>query len=417
MARTVQRLLRVALLGAILASLPDPARAQAPSPGSRGAARTTAQFSYTKPSPSDDGFEDDSADSPPELLLLQDSAIAGPRPDQPQDEKEPDFFKEPEFLKTLPRPPDQPHSLFQPAPPLGPPTFDLEQPYFQLDPILDPPQWPQVGWFCDVQVAGVRPYVQNEMSETVVTGLGRPIFVALSAARLNWTAAPRFELGYRLPSGFGEFSVSDTGFTANGGESFLGPDGPAMRTSALQLNYTDLDYLSREYTPWANCDMKWRAGMRVAESFTTTTFSQSFAQAAAGSGLLTAQQSNATFGFGPHFAVELEHRLAQPGFSLVGKIDVADNYTHIRQRYSAVTTTVTPSGLDSGVIIDKFLNQVVMLSVQAGLAWRPPSYPNSRLFLGYVDETWFNPLANDNTYTTLGQFYYQGVVLRASWNY
>jgi len=422
MARTVQQLLRVALLGGILASLPHLARAQAPAPGSRGAARTTPQLSYTKPSRSD-GIEDDAADSPPQLLLLQDGTVAGLGPDQPQDATEPDFFKEPDFLKTLPRPLEQPRSLFQPAPPLGPPPFDLEQPYFTYDPILDPPQWAQVGWFCDAQVAGVRPYVQNEMSATVaggnpvVTGLGQNVNVMLGAARLNWTAAPRLELGYRLPSGFGEFSVSNTGFTANGGESFIGPDGLATRTSALQFNYTDLDYLSREYTPWANCEMKWRAGIRGAESFTTTSFSQPFAQAAAGSGVLTAQQSNATMGVGPHFAVELEHKFAQPGFSLVGKIDVADNYTFIRQRYSATTTTMTSTGLDNGVLINHFENQVVILNVQVGLAWRPASYPYSRLFLGYVDETWFNPLANDNTYTTLGQFYYQGVVLRASWNY
>src|SRR5271166_6295957 len=36
---------------------------------------------------------------------------------------------EPEFLKTLPQPPDQPRSLFQPAPGPGPPPPDLER-YF-----------------------------------------------------------------------------------------------------------------------------------------------------------------------------------------------------------------------------------------------------------------------------------------------
>jgi len=307
--------------------------------------------------------------------------------------------------------------LLLPAPPLGPPPWDLEQPYFTYDPILDPPQWGQPGWFCDAQVALVKPYVANEMSQTVVTGLGTSVFVQLGAARLDWTAAPRVELGYRLPTGFGEFSISDTGMTSNGGESFIGPDGPATRTSALQFNYTDFDYHSREYTPWANCEMKWRAGIRVAESFTTTTFSQPFAQAAAGSGVLAAQQSNATLGVGPHFAVELERRFAASGFSLLGKIDLGDNYTVIRQRYSATTTTLTPTGLDSGVTIDRFLNQVIQLNVQVGVAWRPPSYPSSRFFLGYLEEAWWNPLANDNTYTTLGQFYYQGVVLRASWNY
>ena len=68
--------------------------------------------------------------------------------------------------------------------------------------------------------------------------------------------------------------------------------------------------------------------------------------------------------------------------------------------------------------IDRFNNAVIQLNVQIGLAWRPPSYPNSRLFVGYLEETWWNALANSNsTNGDLGQFYYQGAVLRASWNF
>jgi hypothetical protein len=369
MVRTVQLLLRAALLGGILVSLPKSALPQ---------------------------------DVPPAFASSSPSQNAG----------------EPEFLKSLPHPPDQPRSLSQTAPSLGYPHADLEPPYLTEDPLLDPPYWPEPGWFCDAQVSVVSPYVQNEMSETVVTGLGTPLFVQLGAARLNWTAVPRLELGYRLPSGFGEFSISDTAMTANGGETFLGPNGPATRTSSLQFNYTDLDYLSREFMPLPCWEMKWRVGMRIAESFTTTTFNQAFAQAAAGSGILTAQQSNATFGFGPHGGVEVERAFVDTGFSWVGKVDLGYNYTHIRQRFSATgTTLVAPGVFDSGVTTDRFLNQVIMLNAQAGLAWRPATYPNSRLFLGYIIEAWWNPLSNDNTFTSLGQFYYQGVTFRASWNF
>jgi hypothetical protein len=183
------------------------------------------------------------------------------------------------------------------------------------------------------------------------------------------------------------------------------------------MNYTDLDYLSREFTPWANCVMKWRAGVRIAESFTTTSVSQSFAQAAAGSGVLFSQASNATFGAGPHFAVELERRFTWSGFSFVGMVDIADNYGIIRQRFTAVTTTLTPAGVpDSGVQIDNFQNQIIMLTAQVGLAWQPPRLPNAQLFLGYIDQTWWNVMANENLFSQ-GQFDYQGVCFRASWNY
>jgi hypothetical protein len=323
----------------------------------------------------------------------------------------------PDFLSSLPRPPDQPRSLFLAAPTLGPTPPDLEEPYFQVDPILDPPQWGQIGWYLDVQIAGIKPHVQNEMFEVVTTGLGKTVPVALGNTGLSLTVAPRVEFGYRLPSGFGEFSISDTGFTSNGADRWSGPDGPASRSSALQANYTDLDYRSREYAPYACWGMRWRAGMRVAESFTTTAFNQPFAQAAAGSGVLAAQQSNATLGFGPHFAVELDYAFARSGFSLVGKVDIADTYTTIRQRYSAVTTTpIAPGVADSGVLIDRFTNQIPILTVQIGLAWQPQNYPNSRLYLGYLDETWWNVMQNPNL-LSLGQFDLQGVFLRASWNY
>jgi hypothetical protein len=323
----------------------------------------------------------------------------------------------PDFLRTLPRPPDQPRSLLQPAPSFAIAPQDLEQPYFALDPILDPPQWPGIGWFWDVQAALVKPQIQNQMIQTVGTGLGAAITVAPGNSPVSWTVAPRIELGYRLPSGFGEFSISDTGFTTNGADTVILPDGPAMRTSALQMNYTDLDYLSREYTPWANWEMKWRAGVRIAESFTMTTLDQPFAQAAAGSGVLFSQASNATFGAGPHFAVELERRLALSGFSFVGKVDVADNYSIIRQRFTAVTTTLTASGVpDSGVQINRFENQIIMLTGQVGLAWQPPRFPGTQFFLGYINQTWWNVMANENQFSQ-GQFAYQGVFFRASWNY
>jgi hypothetical protein len=59
---------------------------------------------------------------------------------------------------------------------------------------------------------------------------------------------------------------------------------------------------------------------------------------------------------------------------------------------------------------------VPILTVQVGLSWQPPAYPNSRLDLGYLQQTWWNTLQNPNL-LSFGQFDYQGVFLRASWNY
>jgi hypothetical protein len=323
---------------------------------------------------------------------------------------------EPEFLKSLPHPPDQPRSLLLPASPVVHFVPDLEGPYFQEDPLLDPPQWGQTGWFWDVQTSIVKPHIQNEMQEFVTTGLGTTVFVEPGNTPVSWTAAPRFELGYRLPAGFGAFSIADTAFNTNGSDTVLLPDGPASRTSTLQMNRTDLDYISREFTPCPGWDLRWRAGMRVAESFTMTTINQPLAQAAAGSGVVTQQASNATLGVGPHFAFEVDRSLGN-GFSLVGKVDLGDNYTMIRQRYSvSLSTFAAPGAPDSGVTIDRFQNQIIFLTTQIGLAWQPPRYPCSRVFAGYLQETWWNVMTNGNGLAA-GQFDFQGLTLRASWNY
>ena len=74
---------------------------------------------------------------------------------------------EPEFLKTFPRPPDQPASLLAPPPPLGPPPPDLERPYFQQDPLLDPPWLGLIGLFADVDVGILKPHLINQLRNTV----------------------------------------------------------------------------------------------------------------------------------------------------------------------------------------------------------------------------------------------------------
>jgi hypothetical protein len=39
------------------------------------------------------------------------------------------------------------------------------------------------------------------------------------------------------------------------------------------------------------------------------------------------------------------------------------------------------------------------------------------LFAGYIEETWWNVMSNRTSFTSFGNFYYQGVNLRASVNY
>jgi hypothetical protein len=326
---------------------------------------------------------------------------------------------EPEFLKSLPQPPDQPRSLFAPASPQGPSPPDLER-YFELDPVLDPPEWGQrPGWFADVRVDVIHPHIYfGQFKHSVVTPSGRSILVAPGAAQQSWTVAPRLEIGYRLPSGFGGFSFSDRFFSTSGTGPFIGPAGATTRTTRLGVNYSDWDYTSREYTPWLNWTMEWRAGIRLAETWTDTRVDQSFAQAAAGRGVFIAGASNYTVGTGPHFGVELDRKFPRSGLSLVTRLDIANTFTRERQLFAAATTNLTTTGTpERGVFTQNFWQQVPILNYQVGMGWQPPSYPYVRVFVGYVYEIWWQFATNSNTQTTHGSFDNQGVVFQAGVNW
>src|SRR5260370_18349387 len=113
----------------------------------------------------------------------------------------------PDPLPGLPHPPNAPASLF--APPTGVPSIAIEtQPYFQFDPLLDLPGLPQPGWFAGAEVGLFGTHLTNQLAEQVTVPGPAPNTVALPSAPLNWTVAPRFEVGRRLSSGFGEISLS-----------------------------------------------------------------------------------------------------------------------------------------------------------------------------------------------------------------
>src|SRR5208282_3982273 len=113
----------------------------------------------------------------------------------------------PNPLPGLPRPGDTPASLMAPPAPTSAPV-DLSAPYFQPDPLLDPPQLPQPGWFTGLDLAVVGPHVKNRLTDTVQVGTRPTDTVHAPTADLDWTVAPDVELGYRLPAGFGAFALT-----------------------------------------------------------------------------------------------------------------------------------------------------------------------------------------------------------------
>jgi hypothetical protein len=305
---------------------------------------------------------------------------------------------------------------------------DANQPYFQVDPILDRRDWQTPGWFSNVQLDLIKPHVNSGMNAMLTAG-GKQTTVALGNAPLNWTVAPRFELGYRLPSGFGEFMLSDRFFNSQGTDVVnIKSIGPFVRSSNLSVNYSDIDYGSREYTPTPLWDMRWRAGMRVMETFNSTRAEDSFAAAAASNGIFSARQTNTTTGFGPHFGVEMARKLGESGFSLVGRADIAYTFNRLVQAFSIDSTTLNAAGHASfAEAKGRIWQQIPVLNVQAGVGWQPPNHPNVRGFLGFVSESfWYAQNNSDQITSTVfsptragnrGNFQDAGVVFRLSINY
>ena len=156
---------------------------------------------------------------------------------------------EPNPLPGLPRPPDQPGSLLQPAP--AGPAYACPQPecpYFQTDPRLDCTELPHI-----LDGSSTWSWASSAAtSSTASAKLLPPIagVVHVPMATLEWAGSPRFELGYRLPSGFGEFDVAYRFLSAEG--TGTTPDPTAAPTARprwiaiSKIQVGDLDYASHE---------------------------------------------------------------------------------------------------------------------------------------------------------------------------
>jgi hypothetical protein len=346
---------------------------------------------------------------------------------------------EPNPLPGLPRPPDAPASLLQPAPAgqvYGCPQ--LERPYFETDPRLDPAELPQPGWLFDVELGIMGSNVVESLGQTSPPGLATVAVpgtghtsdvVMVPMAALNWTVSPRFELGYRLPSGFGELDIAyrfllteGSGSTPAG--STASPDATAALTSHLKINVGDLDYAARETSLGPNWGMKWRIGLRAAGLLFDSQADEPLAKAAApgASGIFERSISNNCWGIGPHAALELNRRRNPWGLGWVGRLDGGLLFGRVDQRFAEVSTAIGPGGGLLGGVTD-FGNpeQVPMLSGFLGLDWRPPCRPNLDILLGFTAEYWWNVgrLSDPDIYNgaTAGEVGDYGPLLRLEYNY
>lgn len=354
---------------------------------------------------------------------------------------------ESEFLKVLPHPPAQPAFLTAPAASFGP-TPNVETPYFQQDPLLDPPELGAIGWFGDVDIGFLKPHLVNEerlpisfpstnapptgnvpgIPPGVVTSTGQnfispptastpmSVLVGVDPAHLNWTVSPRFEVGYRLPSGFGGIALSYRFLVAQGSQGVIGADGPATLSSRLDYNLGDLDWVSNQYTPWHSLEMRVRIGLRYFNAYYDSSANEPFAEAAAGSGIVSQRTTDNTWVIGPHGGIDLRRRLGFWGLSVLGLLDISEGWGRVRQNYFATVTAGTDGLPQTAVQSISTSDAVPIFMGRLGLNWQPPSYTQFRLFAGYQLDYFWN-VGRMGNFTEFGYFFDSGVVLRGEWNF
>ena len=318
------------------------------------------------------------------------------------------------MLSSLPKPPDAPRSLFSPMTPEGPPRSVVPDHYFQEDPLLDLPQLPAVGWFAGAEASFVGAHVTNELKNTVPFAGRMDNIVALQSARL-WIGPSRrgFEIGYRLPSGFGEFALGYGFLATQGSESASLPTGPASLSSLLDLNSVDFDYASREIRFDTNWEMKWRIGGRLAFIYFDSVGRSGVRGAWLAALCVGERTTNFFAGFGPHAGVDLTRHFRDTGFSLVGRVDLATMLGRTHQGFLEATSITPPnSPFSTSELHVSGSQDVPMVTAESGIGWQPPAYPFAQFFLGYHFEYWWNA-GRLSTSGSRGEVSDEGVTLRA----
>jgi hypothetical protein len=324
----------------------------------------------------------------------------------------------PQAVSEIPGPPVPPPELTTAPPAAGPfgatcglpgcPYEDCNGRLLKGDPLLDPPFGGALGWFGDVEVTVVGPHIKNRVTNAIDLGLGAgPQIIHLPTAELDWTAAPRFEAGYRFGQGFGEVLLSYRFLTTDGSATLAGFDGDgALLHSRLNLNVADLDYGSREFSLGPQVDMKWRVGVRVANLF--------FDSRAVGP-FLEERTSDSFIGAGPHAVLDLGWRSPDmPEFALYSRLEGAVGLGKIRENFEQ---TISAFGvpLVGGALNTKEDQTVPMLHIQAGFSYTPDWADRQLRFVtGYDFESWWalGPRGNNHS-----AFTGNGVFVRAEFNY
>jgi len=265
---------------------------------------------------------------------------------------------------------------------------DVNGPLLRRDPLPDSPFAPP-GLFGALESDIVGVHFKNRLTAPVdINGITDTVHVP--GAVLDWTGAPRLELGYRFPQGLGEFLVSYRLLATEGTGTvphFDVDDTDGFLRSRLNVNVIDFDYACNENALGPCWDMKWRAGVRWASVYYDSQVAGPF---------LFQSVKNDFLGAGPHLGVDLRGHTPMLGLELFARLESAAIIGQIRGETSVRHTQVAP-----------------VINFQAGLNWTPNG-SRLRFSGGYQFEYWWYLGHAGDSRAELSD---QGVFLRAEFHY
>jgi hypothetical protein len=289
----------------------------------------------------------------------------------------------------------------------APPMPVYHDPLPNHDMLFDTPA-ASPGLFGALETDIVKPHLTNRLSGRSFFDDGSYDTVQLPTAHLDWTVAPRFELGYRMADGLGEFVFSYRFLESDGKADLpdfdLFADNPdALLKSRLSMNVFDFDYGTPTIALGPNLDLKGRIGVRLADIYFDST----------GIGEVTWQRaSNQFIGAGPHAAIDGWYRFHGLGLGIFARIEGAVPIGNVHQRFEELFVFNDGSAFASSGSQDG-TRWVPTLNAQLGVGWAPPG-TRLRFSAGYQYEQWWYL---GHVGASRAQLFDQGAFLRGEFSF
>jgi hypothetical protein len=331
-------------------------------------------------------------------------------------------------------PPAEPATEALPPPtpdaPPQPPAYVLPPPAWpvytfpQSDPLLDRPYSAQPGWYTNVEPNVVFVHLRNQLGAPVQNTItGNADFIKFPGNPISPTVSPRFDIGYRLPGGWGGIQLGYRFLNSQGSDQALthplnSNQGSGPQQGILNYNLVDLTYVSREFSLGPLWNLRWGAGLRMLSLYFNS--GMQFADPGSTLGSVLAQNvSNSVTGLGVWAFLDLERNLPIPGLALFGRIEATDLDAQIRQGFSETVVGPTGAPLTFPARYDFSVGTPILREV-VGASYTVPRWNNSRLMLGIEYETYF-AIGRDNLSigipTSRGQLDLYGLFCRAEFNF